>query len=92
VALRGSTSETFKESGFFLELYTVGGVQRSRFAVLADQFVVTDGSNSTLPMVFEGGVLKLQIANIGTVTAGLLLSTNGKMTINLNGGFIVVAD
>jgi len=92
VALRGSTSQAFKESGFFLELYTVGGVQRSRFAVLADQFVVTDGSNSTLPMVFEGGVLKLQIANIGTVTAGLLLSTNGKMTINLNGGYIVVAD
>lgn len=92
VALRGSTSEAFKESGFFLELYTVGGVQRSRFAVLADQFVVTDGSNSTLPMVFEGGVLKLQIANIGTVTAGLIQSSNGKVVFNLSAGFLSFSD
>jgi len=92
VALRGSTSEAFKESGFFLELYTVGGVQRSRFAVLADQFVVTDGSNSTLPMVFEGGVLKLQIANIGTVTAGLIQSSNGKVVFNLSAGWLSFSD
>ena len=92
VALRGSTSDAFKESGFFLELYTSGGVQRSRFAVMADQFVVTNGTTSTLPMVFEGGVLKLQIANIGTVTAGLLQSPNGKMMINLSSGYISISD
>lgn len=92
VVLRSSIANAFKESGFFLELYTTGGVQRSRFAVLADQFVVTDGSNSTLPMVFEGGVLKLQIANIGTVTAGLIQSTNGKMVINLNAGNMSFSD
>ena len=92
VALRGSTSEAFKESGFFLELYTVGGVQRSRFAVLADQFVVTDGNSSTLPMVFEGGVLKLQIANIGTVTAGLIQSSNGKVVFNLSAGWLSFSD
>jgi len=91
VALRGSVEDEFKESGFFLELYTVSGVQRSRFAVMADQFVVTDGSNSTLPMIFENGVLKLQIADIGTVTAGVLQSTNGKMVINLNAGTIVIS-
>ncbi|WP_029620606.1 phage tail protein [Pseudorhizobium marinum] len=92
VALRGSTGDAFKESGFFLELYTVAGIQKSRFAVLADQFVVTDGTNSTLPMIFEGGVLKLQIANIGTVTAGLLQSPTGKMVINLGSGFISISD
>nr|CAD6411172.1 hypothetical protein REQ54_00844 [Rhizobium sp. Q54] len=92
VALRGSTSDVFKESGFFLELYTVAGVQRSRFAVMADQFVVTNGATSTLPMVFENGVLKLQIANIGTVTAGLIQSTNGKMVINLSSAFISISD
>jgi hypothetical protein len=92
VALRGSVNDAFKESGFFLELYTVGGVQRSRFAVMADQFVVTNGSTSTLPMVFENGVLKLQIANIGTVTAGLLQSPNGKMVINLSSGYISISD
>ncbi|CAD7023124.1 hypothetical protein REJC140_00101 [Pseudorhizobium endolithicum] len=92
VAIRGGTSGTFRETGFFLELYTQGGVQRSRFAVMADQFVVTNGATSTLPMVFENGVLKLQIANIGTVTAGLIQSTNGKMVINLNSGFISISD
>ncbi|APO74276.1 hypothetical protein AM571_CH01441 [Rhizobium etli 8C-3] len=90
VFLRGSINDVYKESGFYLELYTEGGVQKSRFAVLADQFVVTDGSISTLPMVFEGGALKLQIANIGTVTAGILQSPNGKMVINLNAGTIEV--
>ncbi|KKX25413.1 hypothetical protein YH62_26160, partial [Rhizobium sp. LC145] len=40
-------------------LYTVNGVQRTRFAILADQFVVTDGNQYTLPMVYENGVLKL---------------------------------
>lgn len=92
VALRGSTSDVFKESGFFLELYTSGGIQRSRFAVMADQFVVTNGSTSTLPMVFEGGVLKLQIANIGTVTAGLIQSSNGKVVFNLTSGFLSFSD
>lgn len=92
VALRGSTSDVFKESGFFLELYTVGGIQRSRFAVMADQFIVTDGSNNTLPMVFEDGVLKLQIANIGTVTAGLIQSSNGKVVFNLTSGFLSFSD
>jgi hypothetical protein len=85
VALRGSVAQAFKESGFFLELYTVGGVQRSRFAVLADQFVVTNGVNGFLPMVFENGELKLQIANIGTVTAGQIIFGNGRVVIDQNG-------
>ncbi|OWK26581.1 hypothetical protein AJ87_05870 [Rhizobium yanglingense] len=85
VMLRGSISGTFKESGMFLELYTQGGVQKSRFAVLADQFVVTDGSTTTLPMVFENGQLKLAIANIGTVTAGVISFGGGKVVINANG-------
>lgn len=92
VALRGSVNDTFKESGFFLELYTVGGVQRSRFAVMADQFVVTNGATSSLPMVFENGVLKLQIANIGLVTAGRIQSTNGKMIIDLTAGYMSISD
>ena len=60
IMLRAGTADAFKESGLFLELYTDGGIQKSRMAVLADQFVVTDGSIYTLPLVYSGGVLKLQ--------------------------------
>lgn len=48
----------------FIEIYNAGGgTLKSRFSVLADQFSVLnpDGSGqSFLPLVFQGGVLKLQ--------------------------------
>lgn len=60
ILLRAGTGDAFKESGLFLELYTEASVQKSRVSVLADQFVVTDGTTTTLPLVFENGELKLQ--------------------------------
>ncbi|MCO5962371.1 phage tail protein [Sinorhizobium meliloti] len=90
VMLRAGTSESFKVSGFFVELYTEGGVQKSRMAVQADQFLVTSGNSRHYPLVFENGELKLAIANIGTVNAGLLQSLNGKMKIDLNNGTIEI--
>ncbi|MBB3288151.1 MULTISPECIES: phage tail protein [unclassified Rhizobium] len=63
IALRTSTANAYVESGMFLEIYTVGGVQKSRFSVLAGQFSVLnpdDIGTSYLPLVFQGGVLKLQ--------------------------------
>jgi hypothetical protein len=90
VLLRAGTNQSFKVSGFYVELYTEGGVQKSRMAVQADQFLVTSGNSRHYPMVFENGELKLAIANIGTVTAGLLQSLNGKMKINLNNGTIEI--
>lgn len=88
VLVRAGTGGSFIESGFYLEIYTEGGIQRSRFAVNADQFVVLN--NGQKPLVFEGGELKLNVANIGTVNSGLIDSLNGKMTINLNAGSIVI--
>ena len=88
VLVRAGTGGSYIESGFFLEIYTEGGVQKSRFAVNADQFVVLN--NGQRPFVFEGGVLKLNVADIGTVNSGLIESLNGKMTINLNAGSIVI--
>ncbi|MDX0264808.1 phage tail protein [Sinorhizobium meliloti] len=90
VLLRAGTSQSFKVSGFYVELYTEGGVQKSRMAVQADQFLVTSGNNRHYPLVFENGELKLAIANIGTVHAGLLQSLNGKMKIDLNNGTIEI--
>ncbi|RVQ02029.1 DUF1983 domain-containing protein [Sinorhizobium meliloti] len=90
VLLRAGTNQSFKVSGFYVELYTEGGVQKSRMAVQADQFLVTSGNNRHYPLVFENGELKLAIANIGTVNAGLLQSLNGKMKIDLNNGTIEI--
>jgi hypothetical protein len=95
IALRAGLTGAFIESGMFLEIYTVGGAQKSRFSVLADQFSVLnpDGSGTSyLPMVFEAGVLKLAIANIGTVTAGTISSANGKIVIDLNNANITISD
>ena len=63
----------------------------TRFMVLADQFVVTDDVDVQQPLVFEGGVLKLQVANIGTVTAGLMQSPDGKFVIDLNNKVISIS-
>ncbi|WP_322883187.1 DUF1983 domain-containing protein [Sinorhizobium medicae] len=90
VLLRAGTNQSFKVSGFYVELYTEGGVQKSRMAVQADQFLVTSGNNRHYPLVFENGVLKLAVADIGTVNAGLLQSLNGKMKIDLNNGTIEI--
>jgi hypothetical protein len=61
-------------------------------AVQADQFVVDNGGGTSVyPLVFEGGILKLQVANIGTVNAGLITSPNGKMQINITAGTIVIS-
>ncbi|MDP9837609.1 hypothetical protein J2T09_002361 [Neorhizobium huautlense] len=92
VSIRGSLNEAFKETGFFLELYTMSGVQRSRFAILADQFVVTDGGQYTLPLVFENGVLKLNVADIGTIRAALMVSPSEKTIFNLAGDFLSFSD
>lgn len=92
VMLRAGTSQSYRQSGFFIELYTQGGTQRSRMAVQANQFVVDNGGGtSVFPLVFEDGVLRLQVANIGTVNAGVITSPNGKMTININAGTIVIS-
>ncbi|MGZ2475905.1 phage tail tip fiber protein [Sinorhizobium medicae] len=90
VLLRAGTNQSFKVSGFYVELYTEGGVQKSRMAVQADQFLVTSGNSRHYPLVFENGELKLAVANIGTVNAGLLQSLNGKMKIDFNNGTIEI--
>lgn len=87
VMLRANLASAFKDSGFYIEIYTEGGVLKSRFAVKADQFVVWNGgSNAFLPIVIENGELKLNIANIGLIRAGRMLSPDGKVDFNLNLG------
>lgn len=57
----------------------------TRFVVEADQFIVVNGNNTAQPLVFESGVLRLNVANIGTVNAGII--QGNQVLINLNTGF-----
>ncbi len=95
VQLRVSEAESWYDAGFFLEIVSSGGTVKSQFVVVADRFIVTDPgniNNKFLPLVFEGGVLKLQVANIGTVTAGYLTGPSGKFVIDLTNNYMAVYD
>jgi hypothetical protein len=86
---RATTADGWATASWFLDAKSDG---TSRFGVVADQFIVTDGANTDSPLAFVDGVLTLQVANIGTVTAGLLRSADSKMQIQLDNGRILVSD
>lgn len=93
VQLRVGEEDAWTDSGFYLQVVDDGEDVRSEFAVMADRFVVInpgDLNSNFLPLVFEDGELKLQIANIGLVRAGRMLSQNEKMDIDLNNGRIII--
>lgn len=56
----------------------------TRFLVNADQFIVVNGTDAEQPLVFQAGVLSLNVANIGTVRAGRMESADGKFVIDLD--------
>jgi hypothetical protein len=87
VMLRAGTGDLYKEAGFYLDLKTVGGIQKSTFGVLADQFAVINPSDGTsvAPLVFTGGVLyaqnlKVDFANIENVVIGSAQIGDGAIT------------
>ncbi|WP_313666328.1 DUF1983 domain-containing protein [Shinella sp.] len=95
VQMRVNDGGAWFDAGFFLEIVNSGGTVKSQFVVVADRFIVTDPgniNNKFLPLVFEGGVLKLQVANIGTVTAGYLTGPSGKFVVNLTQDYLSVDD
>lgn len=79
---------TFVDAGLFLEATATS----SRVLIEADQFVIFNGSNLQQPFVFSGGVAQMNVANIGTVNAGLINALSGKMVIDLNNGYISISD
>ena len=62
----------------------------SRVAFEASQFIVVAAGNLNNPFVVDGTAVRMNVANIGTVNAGLIQSPNGKMVINVTAGTIVV--
>lgn len=67
-----------------LFLSAIGG-GLSRVTVVADQFVVRSPAGLSNPLVYDGTALRLNVANIGTVNAGILQGP--AVLINLNTGF-----
>ncbi len=85
IVARAGLGDAYKEVGTFYEIFTVNGVLKSQSVTIADRWVVSDGTNRTYPVVYEGGVLKLNIADIGTVYAGTINFGGGKVIINADG-------
>lgn len=56
----------------------------SRVTIVANQFVVSSPAGPQNPLVYDGTALRLNVANIGTITAGVLRSADGKFIIDLN--------
>lgn len=57
----------------------------TRFLVNADQFVVVSPAGPENPLIYDGVALRLNVANIGTINAGILQGP--QVLINLNTGF-----
>ncbi|RAZ75843.1 phage tail protein [Mesorhizobium atlanticum] len=89
--VRATTGSAWVDAGWVMEAGFTGGnpaAPFSNFVVKANKFVVTDGTNSGTPLTFESGQLKLLVANIGTVIAGLLKSPDNLFQITLADGKI----
>ena len=89
VLARASTSDAFIASGLLIEVYDddpgAGVTLKSRVTILADQFVVTDGTTTSSPLVFEGSTLKSLIAKFGNATFDQWSSSNGKLVMKGSG-------
>lgn len=59
----------------------------SRVVISANQFIVTDGTESKVPLVFMGGELTLSVVNVGTAYFDELQSRNGKLRMRGHGNF-----
>jgi hypothetical protein len=86
---RVSVSEGFRAVGLYIDVPTDTS-QPTQFLINADRFAIVNGNSKKQPFVVENGELALAIASIGTVKAGLITSPDGKMTIDINAGTIVI--
>jgi hypothetical protein len=64
ILIRASLGAGFVESGFYMQIRTVGGVLKSEIGFLADKFVIIDGANSYAVFAIENGVVKIVNAKI----------------------------
>lgn len=83
---------TWRSAGLFIDVPASPG-DPSRVLILADQFVVADSSGTVQnPLVFQSGALTLNVANIGTVNAGVIQNTTNKLVMNIAAGTLEFYD
>ena len=83
--VKAELGDDWEEAGMVIEVYTEESEVKSRIVLNADQLVVTDGSTTSSPLVFEDGELKLQVARIGSAIIEQFSTPSGKLTINGSG-------
>jgi hypothetical protein len=78
--VRATLNDDFEEAGWLVEVVSEGNppVLTSRFVVNANQFAVTDGTSTAVPLVFENGELVAEIARFREAVAERFVTANGK--------------
>lgn len=89
ISVAASAGSATSQAAMYLDALANG---QSRIAFEASQFLVIAGGNLNNPFVVDGSAVRMNVANIGTVTAGLIRSGNNKMRIDLNDGTISISD
>lgn len=88
VQVRTGVEGAWSEAAMYIETKD----DLSRIVMNADQFIITNGTDSKTPFTFINGAAAMQVANIGEVTAGMIRSPDGKFVINLAEGSLRISD
>ncbi|BCJ91770.1 hypothetical protein IZ6_25050 [Terrihabitans soli] len=83
-------------AGEKLQVYEIVGTgeRKARKLIDVDSFLIGRTEDGVFQPVFavEDGEVRLDVANIGTVTSGIIQSPDGKFIINLNAGHLIIYD
>jgi len=72
---RVNNAGVYVQSGLLIDIIPIGGgLYKSRIAMLADQIVLTNGTEVNIPFVYEGGVLYLDTAVIRNLSGNQILA------------------
>ncbi|TKT78433.1 phage tail protein [Aquamicrobium sp. LC103] len=88
VQVKTGSGSTWSSAAFYLD--TNGSLSRAVFE--ADQFIVVAGGNLNNPFVIDGTAVRMNVANIGTVTAGLIRGASNNLQVQLNNDRILIID
>lgn len=88
IAARARKGEDAALAAIILRVIMEDDVLKSQLILNANRTVFTDdsGEEEFLPLIFEDGMLKLNVAHIGTVVAGMLQSPDSKFQQNVSAG------
>lgn len=79
IMLRAGTDEDFTESGFYIQIRTVGGIQVSEVGFLADKFTILTEDGALPVFTTDGGVVKIINAIIEQAQIENLLVTTSNI-------------